>query len=68
MTLAELIAAYRTGILTEPLTLDNDATFVYVPQGDPDDPAVEWTKVFDMHPEKLLRELLDHLCIPHEGV
>ena len=67
MTLPELIEAYKTGELAEDdiLWLDNDTTFIYV--GD-EDAGEEVVKVFDMHPGILLKELLDYVGIPHEGV
>lgn len=58
-TLKDLKAAYEKGEVTEPVRLDNDATFVY--QGD--------DKVFDGgNPEDLLVEALDLLGIPNEQV
>lgn len=62
-TLADLKAAYDRGEITEPLTIDNDATYVYV--GNDDDPS-SWRKVFDLDPYDLLRAALDLLGIPHE--
>lgn len=62
-TLAELVAAYKSGEITAPLTLDNDATYVYV--GNDDDPA-SWHKVFGLDPYDLLRAALDLLGVPHE--
>lgn len=58
-TLAELKAAYDAKEITEPVMLDNDCSFAY--EGS--------EKVFDGGgPEELLREALDLLGIPNEGV
>jgi hypothetical protein len=65
-TLAELAAAYKAGEVTVPVTLDNDATFLYVPESA--DPDGEWTQVFDGgHPQELLEAALDLLGVPHQG-
>lgn len=67
MTLEELIAAYKSGELTRPLTIDNDDTFLYV-QTDPAD-ETSWENVFNGGtPRELLEHALDLLGIPHEGV
>lgn len=67
MTLEELIAAYKSGELTRPLTIDNDDTFLYV-QTDPND-ETSWENVFNGGtPGELLEQALDLLGIPHEGV
>lgn len=58
-TLAELKAAYDAKEMTEPLMLDNDSTFAHDEHG----------RVFEGGgPEELLREALDLLGIPNEGV
>jgi hypothetical protein len=56
-TVAELFGAYKTGVLTEPLILDNDSTTVYTEAGE---------KVFDMDPHDLLRQALGMLNIPYD--
>lgn len=57
-TLQELVAAYQTGAVTEPLMLDNDSTSVC--QGD--------DEVFEMHPNDLIEQALTLLGIPWEHV
>lgn len=61
MTLEELIAAYKSGELTEvaALVIDNDHTAVY------DDDA---NTLFEMHPADLLEQALTLLGIPWEHV
>lgn len=65
MTLEQLIDAYKSGKLTEPLMLDNDTTHVYIPI---DEDWTDATQVFEMHPYDLMSALLDYVGIPHEGV
>ncbi len=68
-TLAELVAAYKSGELDEdtPMYLDNDDTFVWSDEPTDDDP--EGGRVFDGgNPEWLLVAALDLLGIPSEGV
>jgi hypothetical protein len=57
-TLKGLQVAYVNGALSrdEPLTVDNDSTYVYTDNG------VE----FEMHPADLLEQALDLLGIPHQ--
>lgn len=55
-TLAELYGAYQTGVVNDPLVLDNDNTSVR-------DSKTE-DHVFEMHPEDLLRQALGMLNIP----
>ena len=58
-----LIEAYKSGELTEPLTVDNDNCTVYV--GLPDD---EYECVFESGgPHEIAGELLSLLGIPSEG-
>lgn len=61
MTLEELIAAYKSGELTEvaALVIDNDHTAVY------DEDA---NTLFEMHPVDLLEQALTLLGIPWEHV
>jgi hypothetical protein len=58
--LAELRDAYARGDLTEPLMLDNDQATVY------HDAGGDYEKVWDSHPEQMLKDALDLLGIPHE--
>lgn len=59
MTLEELLAAYKSGAITEPMWLDNDSTFVYQ----------EDEKVFDGGvPRELLEQALTLLGIPFQSV
>ncbi len=61
-TVQELIKACSDGQFDGPLVLDNDTTDAYVdPGGDSD-----LLCVFSMHPDSLLRALLDHVGIPWE--
>lgn len=55
-TLAELVAAVRSGEVLGTLVIDNDETFLY--EGD--------ECVFRMAPDQLLDEALDMLSVPHE--
>jgi hypothetical protein len=66
-TVADLIAGYASGEITQDdiLWLDNDTTFMYI--GD-EDKGERPVKVFDMHPYDLLHQLLDYVGIPAEGV
>lgn len=64
-TLAELIAAYRSGEITHPMSLDNDQVTVDVPH---DADWINVTREFEAHPEDLLEQLLDYVGIPHEHV
>lgn len=72
-TLADLKAAYDKGeILPEhAVTLDNDDTFLYVPESRAPEPRQEdgeWTQVFDGGtPQELLEAALDLLGIPYQG-
>jgi hypothetical protein len=63
-TLKELVAAYKSGELTQDdvLFLDNDTADVYV--GEDDDAR----QVFSLHPVLILWQALDLLGVPHEGV
>jgi hypothetical protein len=64
--LKQLQQAYASGELTQPVTLDNDDTFVYSPVSD--GPDAEWEQVFDGDvPQLLLEAALDLLGIPHQG-
>ena len=58
MTVRELIEAYKTGAISDPIQLDNDTVDAYA-----DD-----ANVFTMAPERLLQALLDHVGVPWEMV
>lgn len=64
-SLDALVQAYRNGEVTEPLSLDNDDTYVTVPE-DPD--WIRAETVFRAHPHDLLEEALTLLGIPWEHV
>lgn len=56
-TVLQLVAAYRREELREPMVLDNDTTDAY---------SNDRECVFSMHPDHLLRALLDYLDVPWE--
>ena len=67
-TLAELLAAYKSGELSKenPLRIDNDYSAVSIPDPEDDDDYID---VFRAGlPEDLLKEALDLLSIPNEPV
>jgi hypothetical protein len=64
-TLAELIAAYKSGEITEPMELDNDEVYVLQPH---DDEWLSVTEHYRAHPDTLLEQLLDYVGIPHQHV
>lgn len=64
-SLEQLALACARGEVTQPVTLDNDDTYLYVPIDD--DPGAEWARVFSGgHPRQLLEAALDLLGIPHQ--
>lgn len=54
LSLTDLKAAYDSGELTEPITIDNDS--VYTPD-----------ITYEAHPSEVLEQALDLLGIPHEA-
>lgn len=55
----EVVDAYKKGELTEPIYIDNDECFVSIPNVG---------RVYENHPDWLLRAALELLGVPFENV
>ena len=64
-TIAELVEAYKSGEITEPMDLDNDYVSVIQPH---DKDWINVTEHYHAHPVELLEQLLDYVGIPHRHV